>query len=92
MGAPEYLQIRLLKYTGETRFDLFRASTTDCYRECSYLTGWLDTYNAGYIICYVMANYANGAQVARGTEKNFELVPPFNDTINGFNCSGMLID
>ena len=90
----EYIQIRLLKFSGESRFFLHRGHTSDCYTECrdQDLERWLDTFDAGYIICYVMANLANGAIVARGSKNNFELVPPFNDTIKGFNCSGMLID
>ena len=95
MGAPEYLQIRLLNSKGGLNFTLQRAITSNCYLECSvgrFQSLFNQSYEAGYIICYVMISSSNGAQVAQGAEGNFTLVPPFNETSSGFNCSGIRLD
>ena len=38
-----------------------------------------------------MANGSNGEEVARGRYQNYSLLPPFDEVVNGFNCTGLPI-
>ena len=85
-------QIKVLNDPQAQDILIIRTFSHNCTRECSESAkdilaseGIVD-YS---IICYVMANYSNGVEVARGVESNFTLLSPFQDALNGFNCTGI---
>ena len=86
-------QIRVVNDPQEQDIVILRTYSHNCTWECSESAK--DSLANDYgivnfsIICYVMASYSNGVEVARGVEHNFTLLSPFQDALNGFNCTGI---
>ena len=85
-------QIRLLNFRQPTGILFTRSFSHNCTKECSEsekekLSG--QGVVSFSIKCYLMASYSNGVEVARGLERSFTLVSPFDQALNDFNCTGI---
>ena len=89
----ENFQIKVLNYPKAQDIVILRTYSLNCTDECSESEKDRLEIEDGIvnfsIICYVMASYSNGVEVARGLESNFTLLSPFQDALNGFNCTGI---
>ena len=85
-------QIRVLKLA-QGGILLIRSVTGNCTEECSESRKDKFITEVGaesfFIKCYLMESYSNGVEVATGSDYNFTLVSPFDEALNGFNCTGI---
>ena len=86
-------QIRVQKDRSPLDYYVQRLPIDDINSDCSdnALNLLKDTYDAAYVICYVIASMSNGARIANGSSPSYILLPPFDQAHSGFHLYGIRV-